>query len=105
MVYGGKETKYIYIPKATIKRLATYIRRKQYAQCPLVAIYYAMYNKTIATTGQEDPRQTTLIFSPMKVDASGNIEPDICGYIAYIKSLKLAKDTENHGELCPRICP
>jgi hypothetical protein len=120
--FGGNETNSVYHKKHTIRNLARFIKDNSEANYPLIGMYFASYNSKapVLTEGQIDFKQTTLIFVPLKYDlTSHTYSPDIEGYISFLKALekemdmkgkkdekeKRKKDTENHGELCPKNCP
>ena len=103
--WSGNETEHVFIARDAFTRISDFIRENS-AITPLVGIYYGSYNMIMPTTEQKHPKQTTLILIPMKSEM-GFIEPNICGYLDYIRELKLSKEalkTENHETLCPNQC-
>jgi|CXWL01.1.fsa_nt_gi hypothetical protein len=79
---------------------------------PVCAIYFLNYDTNLAE-GQIDPKQNTLVIVPMTIE-NGYLVPDPCSYSFYIQktysnqnikaNLTMAGG-ENHGTLCPSICP
>ena len=115
----NNQTKRVYFHKNVILRLAQFIRDgSNLTDFPMIGIYFGSYNDWVVGS-QAHPNQTTVNLVTMKKMDSGHLEPDVCSYIDFYNyqrsqnNLLFMKQTdaklkflaENHGELCPKICP
>lgn len=124
-IRNRKHTRSVYVSKEKIGRIACFIEGNDQKLFPAIGIYLASYNEMISETDQAHKKQITVGFVPMKRVEGKYLEPDPKSYNDYVlqhclqtQQLKFSErkgisekkgkeeaKSENHGELCPKICP
>jgi hypothetical protein len=98
------QTLSVFMEADKIENLADFINSGTGAY-PVCAMYFMSYNQPESRIGMANEKQTTVIFVPMKFQ-NGYLIPVIEEYVSFSKKNKFVPfDTENHGTLCPNVCP
>ena len=115
----NNQTKRVYFHKNVILRLAQFIHDgSNLTDFPMIGVYFSSYNDWVVDS-QAHPNQTVVNLVTMKKMDSGHLEPDVCEYISFYEDQRKKNNqlfmkqadkknaflAENHGELCPKICP
>lgn len=110
---GHNQTEMVTVSRNVIIRLAHFLRANAVDDYPLVAVNFIRYSKKVIS-GQKNKRQTAISFAPVK-KAGSSLQTDPCGYISWLKANPAKSNLphpdghdfggENHGTLCPSICP